>query len=107
MNLEPLPDVCPACGALPCDWVNAPDDLIAEMARQREVIEAWHDIDRKRDAETERLRGALGHAIAIIEKHVEKDALGMGGDPETGMWPLLDEYLHHMRAAIKEPNHDE
>ncbi len=35
---------------------RAPDP---EITRQREVIEAWHDIDRKRDAEVERLKTAL------------------------------------------------
>lgn len=42
----------------------------------------------------------LQHAVAIIKAHVDRDALGMGGDPRDGQWPLLDEYLHHMRAAI-------
>ena len=51
---------------------RAPDP---EIARQREVIEAWHDIDRKRDAEIERLREANG----ILE-----DALQEVGDDYPG-----------------------
>lgn len=51
-------------------------------------------------AEVERLREALGHAIGIIEAHVDRDALGKNGDPKTGMWPLLDEYLYHFRQAL-------
>ena len=33
---------------------DALPDLLAEITRQREVIEAWHDIDSKRDAEVGR-----------------------------------------------------
>lgn len=43
---------------------------------------------------------ALQHAVGVIEAHVPKDALGMEGNPQDGMWPLLEEYLHHMKAAI-------
>lgn len=49
---------------------------------------------------------SLKHAVEIIEKHVPRDALGTNaqGDPSVPHgyeeWPLLDEYLHHMRAAL-------
>lgn len=49
---------------------------------------------------------SLKHAVEIIEKHVPRDALGTNaqGDPSVPNgyeeWPLLDEYLHHMRVAL-------
>jgi hypothetical protein len=48
---------------------------------------------------------ALKHAVAIIRKYVPADALGMnsqgGGDGWNDQsWPVLDEYLHYMDAAI-------
>lgn len=49
---------------------------------------------------------SLQHAVNIIERHVPRDALGMNaqGDPDVPggvqQWPLLDEYLHSMRAAL-------
>ena len=48
---------------------------------------------------------SLKHAVAIIRKYVPEDALGTnsqgGGDGFNDQsWPLLDEYLHHMDAAI-------
>ena len=55
--------------------------------------------------EIERLREALGHAIKIIEDHVPIDALGTNSDGAEHLqrhWPLLEEYLHHMRAALKD-----
>ena len=47
----------------------------------------------------------LRHAVAIIRKYVPADALGMnsqgGGDGwNDHSWPILDEYLHGMDAAI-------
>ncbi len=60
--------------------------------------------------ENERLREALGHAIKIIEEHVPETALGMNSDGDIGgddpsrirSWPLLEEYLHNMRKALKQ-----
>ena len=63
--------------------VNALPDLLAEITRQREVIEAWHDIDRKRDAEIERLREApadvseLRWAADMLSRESIQCALGI------------------------------
>lgn len=49
---------------------------------------------------------SLQHAIAIIEKHVPRDALGTNGHGDPAVpggfesWPLLDEYLHYMRESV-------
>jgi hypothetical protein len=43
---------------------------------------------------------ALRHAINIIDLHVGRDALGIVGDDDSS-YPLLDEYLHTMRAALQ------
>lgn len=49
---------------------------------------------------------SLKRAVEIIKTHVPKDALGTNaqGDPDVPggyqEWPLLDEYLHHMSAAL-------
>lgn len=59
------------------------------------------------DADIAPLVEALRHAIGIIEAHVARDALGMGGDRRDGQWPLLDEYLHHMKAAIAKAKQEE
>jgi len=59
---------------------RAPDP---EITRQREVIEAWHDIDRKRDAEIERLREApadvseLRWAADMLSRESIQCALGI------------------------------
>lgn len=56
----------------------------------------------------EALLVSLKHAVEIIEKHVPRDALGINARGDPGVpggyeeWPLLDEYLHHMKAAIAE-----
>ena len=53
------------------------------------------------------LLASLRHAVKIIEEHVPRDALGMNaqGDPDVPggfqQSPLLDEYLHSMRAALE------
>lgn len=76
---------------------RAPDP---EITRQREVIEAWHDIDRKRDAEIERLKAANG----ILE-----DALQEVGDdyPGSSCQEWCRQQVKQARAALKEPSHDE
>ena len=81
------------------------DEAKALVERLRHDYGDWicdeaADLIETQAREIERLRGALGHAVGVIEAHVDRDALGMNGDPETGMWPLLDEYLHHFRAAL-------
>lgn len=48
---------------------------------------------------------SLQHAVQIIRKYVPADALGInsqgGGDGYNDQsWPVLDEYLHYMDAAI-------
>ena len=48
---------------------------------------------------------ALQSAIAIIRKYVPVDALGFnsdgGGDGwNDRSWPILDEHLHYMEAAL-------
>ena len=80
--------------------VNALPDLLAEIARQREVIEAWHAIDRKRDAEIERLREANG----ILE-----DALQEVGDdyPGSSCQEWCQQQVKQARAALKEPSHED
>lgn len=35
---EELPDGCPSCGALPCDWVNDPRALSAEVEALRSML---------------------------------------------------------------------
>lgn len=77
------------------------------MTAPSSLAEEAIDTMQRAKAEIVRLRGtneelveALRHAVAIIEMHVDRDALGAGGDPRTGQWPLLDEYLHHMRTVI-------
>lgn len=68
------------------------------------LINAWRDGQLVTREEHERLREALGHAVGIIEAHVDRNALGMNGDPRDGMWPLLDEYLSSFRAALNGSN---
>lgn len=51
----------------------------------------------------------LKHAIAIIDKYVPVEALGMNGFGDgvhEQSWPLLDEYTHHMRAALAKSRPD-
>lgn len=76
---------------------RAPDP---EITRQREVIEAWHDIDRKRDAEIERLKAANG----ILE-----DALQEVGDdyPGSSCQEWCRQQVKQARAALKEPSHED
>ena len=88
------PDYDP--NARPADNLKA---AIAFTLRSRAAIEAADEITRLRAREV-KMREALQHAVAIIEQHVPQDALGMNGDPRDGMWPLRDEYLHHMRQAL-------
>ena len=108
MNLEPLRDALPTCS---CHPDERPDHCPrkfalaecrkAEIARMREVIEAWHNIDRKRDAEIERLKqllGEIGQACALADKKYD----------------LPDEISGHLysrciRASlgVEEPSHDE
>jgi hypothetical protein len=38
---EELPEGCPACGALPCDWVNDPHALTAEVEALRGMLRDW------------------------------------------------------------------
>lgn len=70
-----------------------------EIARQREVIEAWRDIDRKRDAEVERLREALRNIVNYDTSEFPE----RGEDICEHYYPLKE----IASAAIKEPSHDE
>lgn len=69
--------------------------------------------DNIRQAETARIMAAapdlyiaLANAIGVIESHVAEGALGYNSEGDgqvpggTRSWPLRDEYLHYMRAAI-------
>jgi hypothetical protein len=83
------------------DWDGCDPDrsivafrLAQAFARHRTAAEAASA------AQIAELVEALGYATAVIAAHTPRDALGMNGDPETGMWPLLDEYLHHFRATL-------
>ncbi len=78
-------------------------DLLSELKFQLEEQKARaHEM---REA-LEHTRTSLGHAVDIIEHHVDRDALGMNsdgdGDVPGGLrsWPLLDEYLHHMAESM-------
>ena len=48
---------------------------------------------------------ALTDAVAIIEKYVPQDALGVNSEGEDGpagqSWPILDEYVSHFKSAIE------
>lgn len=56
----------------------------------------------------EALVEALDHAVNIIREHVPEDALGIDGEGNfeepgghlTRCWPVLDEHLHYMDAAL-------
>lgn len=64
-------------------------------------------------ADIKSLRASLKHAIAIIEKHVPVDALGIdtAGDLlESHLnwsWPVLDEHLHYMNKDMQATEHYE
>ena len=65
---------------------------IAEFGRAGRVV---NDLKASHD----RLYEALDHAVSVIRRHVPMDALGMAGEPGEG-WPLLEEYLSYMDAAL-------
>lgn len=76
--------------------------LTARTINERESAEAALAAAQKRIGE---LKESLEHAISIIEKHVPRDALGTnsqgaGDGWNDQSWPILDEYLHYMRAAL-------
>lgn len=56
------------------------------------------------EAENRRMRELLGHAVQIIAVHVPKDALGYSsiGYPDEEPYPLRDEFLANMRAALSQ-----
>lgn len=80
-------------------------DLLTEITRQREVIEAWHDIDRKRDAEVERLKTALepfvsgySHTSVFLSSRQKMHPAGQD---------LYRDDVERAIAALKEPSHED
>lgn len=71
-----------------------------EITRQREVIEAWHAIDRKRDDEMERLREAL-------RTMRDYGCPVCSGDCASANPPVNQCPMQMMTAAIKEPSHED
>ena len=57
-------EVCPTCGALPCDQVNRPDDTIASLRETNERLNSMVSLmsEHITSLQTERmeLRAALG-----------------------------------------------
>lgn len=75
-----------------------------ESYRNSLVADLQADVARLRAVNDELVR-ALTDAVAIIRKYVPADALGTnsqgGGDGWNDQsWPILDEYLHYMDAAL-------
>lgn len=87
-------------------WPYTSDDQVLLRSSLCEITVADLRHDR-------RVRGylweALRHAVEIIEQFVPVDALGYESDKvdgESQPWPLRDEYLHNMRAALAEVPHE-
>lgn len=81
---------------------RAPDP---EIQRMRSVIEAWHDIDRKRDAEVERLKTALepfvsgySHTSVFLSSRQKMHPAGQD---------LYRDDVERAIAALKEPSHED
>lgn len=71
-NLDILPEGCPACGALPCDWSENPAKAPSIVLRQR----------------IERLSRALGY---FLNDH--RFTVSVGGNPDA-VDEMLDEAMN-------------
>lgn len=88
------------------DWL---DIWVRSATTKKPITDAQlpsdNDFDCHLIAAAPDLYESLKHAVAIIKQHVPEDALGFnsegGGDGYNDRsWPLLDEYLHYMNAAL-------
>ena len=83
-------------------------DGIASLWREGEEREANAALIVRAVNAHEDLVKALDHAVNIIREHVLQDALGIDGEGNfeepgghlTRCWPVLDEHLHYMDAAL-------
>lgn len=51
----------------------------------------------------EGMHAHLAHAVEIIREHIPEEALGInwfGAEDRTSAWPIRDEYLAEMEAAL-------
>jgi PAS domain-containing protein len=79
------------------DKFAVPDHISAKV---RDIRKAADTIERLRE-ENARLRGALGHARCAVAS-LDDDDLGWSQPPhdEIAPWPLKDELLHTIDAAL-------
>jgi hypothetical protein len=82
-NLQVDVGTCPACGALPCDWVRHPiTDKDSALREAADALEAAQ-------AEIERLREALGGLIGCFEQsEVRSGHCCCGDDMENHANPM-------------------
>ena len=81
-------------------------DLIERLSKHRcgditrELIDEAMDALEAKDAEIERLRAVVDAAISAIES-LDEGAPGYGHSIEGHRWPLRDELLMNLRAALE------